>query len=464
MRLDPTIFREYDIRGLAWENLDSQVCTVLGAAYGSMIQDAGGSRIIVGRDGRTSSADFSRALIAGLLSAGCEVIDVGLVTTPVVYFAVKHLEAAGGLVVTASHNPPEYNGLKLRRGPLPLSAEGIQLLRRFAEEGPVCEGAGRLVRDSTVIDQYLAAIEGRIKLTREYEMVIDAGNGTAGLVAPELFGRLGCQVRELYCDVDGSFPHHVPDPSDEENIRDLAALVQKHGADLGIAYDGDGDRVAVVSEDGEILHGDVIAAVIAGQLLKDEPGTVVFDLLSSRAAMDVVAKAGGVPRMAPTGYTRVMEEVKRSNALLGGEASGHVFFRDDLFDFDDGVFASAKLLEAVSRAGRKLSEILADIPHYYSVPEIKLACADEYKFAVMDRIRGCFGKRFEFVDLDGLRIDFEDGWASVRASHTTPNIALVFEARTREALEDIKSLIVKELAECCADEISSGILNLQGVG
>ncbi len=464
MRLDPTIFREYDIRGVAWDNLDPQVCTVLGAAYGSMMQEAGGWRIVVGRDGRTSSPDFSRALISGLVSAGCEVIDVGLVTTPVVYFAVKHLQAAGGVVVTASHNPPQYNGLKLRRGPLPLSAEDIQKLRQFAEEGPFCEADGRLVRDSTVIDEYLAAVEARVKLTRKYKMVIDAGNGTAGLVAPELFHRLGCEVSELYCDVDGSFPHHLPDPSDEENMRDLVVMVQEHGADLGIAYDGDGDRVAAVAEDGEILHGDSIVAVIAGQLLKDGPGTVVLDLLSSRALIDVVAKGGGVPRMAPTGYTRVMDEVKRSDALLGGEASGHIFFRDEVFDFDDGIFASAKLLEALSRAGRKLSEIVADIPRYYSVPEIKLACGDEHKFGVMDRIRGCFGERFEFLDLDGLRIDFEDGWASVRASHTTPNIALVFEARTPEGLEEIKSVIVRELAECCADEISSGILDLQALG
>jgi len=460
--LDPTIFREYDIRGVAWENLDPQVCTVLGAAYGSMMQEGGGgAKIVVGRDGRSSSPDFSRALIAGLMSAGCEVVDVGLVTTPTVYFAVKHLQAAGGAVVTASHNPAQYNGLKLRKGPLPLSGEDIQVLRRLAEEGPFREGTGRLVRDSGILEEYLQAIECRIKLTKRYEIVIDAGNGTTGLIAPELFRRLGCEVQELYCDVDGGFPHHLPDPRDEENMRDLAVTVQEHGADLGIAYDGDGDRVALVSDNGEILHGDRIVALIAGQMLKDEPGIVVFDLLSSRALTDVIEKGGGVPRMAPTGYTRVMEEVKRSNALLGGEASGHIFFRDELFDFDDGIFASAKLLEALSSAGRKLSDILADIPSYCSAPEIKLPCADEHKFAVMDRIRRCLGKRFEFVDLDGLRIEFEDGWASVRASHTAPNIALVFEARTPERLEEIKGLIAQELAVCCADEISSGVLDLQ---
>lgn len=459
MQLDPTIFREYDIRGVAWDNLDPQVCTVLGAAYGSMMQEGGVRRIVVGRDGRASSPDFSRSLIAGLLSVGCEVIDVGLVTTPTVYFAVKHLRAAGGAVVTASHNPAQYNGLKLRQGPLPFSGEDIQALRRLAEEGPFREGTGTLVRDSGILEEYLEAIECRIKLTQRYQIVIDAGNGTTGLVAPDLFRRLGCEVKELYCDVDGRFPHHLPDPSDEENLRDLAVAVHENDADLGIAYDGDGDRVAVVSAEGELLHGDGIVALIASQMLKDEPGTVVFDLLSSRALIDVVEGGGGVPRMAPTGYTRVMEEMKRSGALLGGEASGHIFFRDELFDFDDGIFASAKLLEALSSAGRKLSDILTDIPSYCSAPEIKLPCADEHKFAVMDRLRGCLAKRFEFVDLDGLRIDFEDGWASVRASHTTPNIALVFEARTPERLEEIKGLIVQELAECCSGEISSGILD-----
>ena len=462
MRLDPTIFRQYDIRGVAWENLDPQVCTVLGAAYGSMVQGEDNRRIVVGRDARLSSKELSRAFIAGLMGTGCEVIDVGLVTTPMVYFAIKHLQAAGGAVVTASHNPAQYNGLKLRKGSLPFSGEDIQALRRLAETGPFLEGRGRLVQDSGILQAYLSAVNERVTIEKSFKVVIDAGNGTAGLVGPELFRHLGCEVKELYCDPDGRFPHHLPDPSEEENMQDLAAAVTEYQADVGIAYDGDGDRLGLVSDKGEILFGDLIVALLADETLKRERGTVVFDLLSSRALVDVIERAGGVPRMAPTGYTRVMEEVKRSEALVGGEASGHIFFRDDLFDFDDGVFASAKVLEALSSTGQKLSSLLAQIPQYYSAPETRLPCADEHKFAVMDRIRGCFRRRFEFMDLDGLRIEFEDGWASVRASHTRPNIALVFEARTPQRLEEIRDLIVTELAECCADEISSGVLNLEG--
>jgi phosphomannomutase/phosphoglucomutase len=456
--LDPAIFREYDIRGIAGDNLNPQVCTILGAAYGSITRQSGGRRVVVGRDGRTSSPGLSRALISGLVGTGCEVMDAGVVTTPMVYFATKHLGGDGGLVVTASHNPPQYNGLKLRKGALPFTGEEIQELRRRAEQGPFKEGSGSLAREHGLAEAYLAAIEQRVDIEGKFKVVVDAGNGTAGLVAPELFRSLGCEVVELYCDPDGRFPHHLPDPSEADNMRDLARAVLEHEADLGFAYDGDADRLGLVAGDGEILSGDLIVALIAGEMLKHERGTVVFDLLSSRALLDVIETGGGMPRMAATGYTRVMAEVKRSRALIGGEASGHIFFGDDLFDFDDGIFASAKLLEAVSRSGRSVSELRAEVPRYYSAAEVKLPCADEHKFAVMDRIRRYFGQRHELVDLDGLRIELGDGWGSVRASHTSPSIGVVFEAKTPKRLEEIGTLLKKELAECCPEEISSGIL------
>ena len=462
MRLDPTIFREYDIRGVAWENLDPQVCTVLGSAYGTMMQEDGAGKVVVGRDGRISSPDLSRALISGLVGAGCQVTDIGVVTTPMVYLAVKHLQADGGIAVTASHNPPQYNGLKLRKGPLPFAGEEIQDLRELAERGPFHEGRGRLLSSSSILDEYLRAIEQRVHIQEPLKMVIDAGNGVTGLVAPGLFRRLGCEVIELYCDLDGGFPHHLPDPSEEENMRDLAAAVTKHRADVGFAYDGDGDRLGLVTDEGEILSGDLILALVAGEMLRRERGAVVFDLLSSRALIDIIEAHGGIPRMAPTGYTRVMDEMKRSGALVGGEASGHMFFGDPLFDFDDGIFASAKVLEVLAAGGRKLSDMAAEIPRYYSVPEVKLPCADGHKFAVLDRIREHLGQRFDVLDLDGLRLEFEDGWASVRASHTTPNVAVVLEARTPESLERIKALMMEEMSECCAEEIASGILGFEG--
>jgi phosphomannomutase/phosphoglucomutase len=462
LRLDPTIFREYDIRGVVGENLDSQVCAVLGAAYGSMLQADGHNTVVVGRDGRLSSPELTRALISGLMGAGCVVVDVGVVTTPMVYFAVKHFGVGGGIAVTASHNPPNYNGLKLRKGPLPFSGEDIQHLRRLAEEGPFHEGTGHLSQAAGILDDYFAAMMQRVQIEQAVKLVIDAGSGATGPVAPELFRRLGCDVVELYCELDGRFPHHFPDPSEEENLQDLVAAVREHHADLGFAYDGDGDRVGLVTDDGEILSGDLIVALIAGEMLKRERGTVVFDLLSSRTLIDVIEREGGIPLMAPTGYARVMAEVKRSGALIGGEASGHIFFRDDLFDFDDGIFASAKLLEALSSRRRRISELLAESPRYHSAPEIKLACADEDKFAVMDRIREHFEQRFELVDLDGLRVEFEDGWASVRASHTTPNIALVFEAATPGRIDELKTLVREELESCCAAQISAGILDFEG--
>ncbi|HEM62634.1 MAG TPA: phosphomannomutase/phosphoglucomutase, partial [Chloroflexi bacterium] len=289
----------------------------------------------------------------------------------------------------------------------------------------------------------------------------DAGNGTAGPVAPKLFRQLGCEVVELYCDLDGRFPHHLPDPSEMANLCDLISAVKQHQADLGFAYDGDGDRVAMVTDQGEILSGDLLVAVIAGELLKQRSGTVVLDLLSSQAAIDLIERQGGTVRMAPTGYTRVMEAMRRTGALIGGEASGHIFFGDELFDFDDGVFASAKALEAISGAGEGVSGLFAGVPKYYSDPEVKLACSDEHKFAVMDRIRRHFSQRFELIDLDGLRIRFDDGWASIRASHTTPNIAVVAEAASPESLEEIKGRVMDEVAACCAEEISSGVLEFR---
>ncbi len=464
MRLDPTIFREYDIRGIAWENLDPQVCTVLGAAYGTIIRDQGGRRVVVGRDGRISSPDLCRALIAGLVGAGCEVYDIGLVTTPMVYFAIKELGADGGAAVTASHNPTQYNGLKLRTRDQPLSGEDIQHLKQVAENGPFSEGVGRRVAVASIVDDYLVAIRQRTRVEKGFKLVVDAGNGAAGLVAPELFRQLGCEVTELYCELDGRFPHHLPDPSEEENLQDLVTAVKGHHADVGFAYDGDGDRLGLVTDEGEVLSGDLILALMAGEVLKRRKGTIVFDLLSSRSLIDVIHRHGGIPVMAPTGYTRVMAEIQRTGALMGGEASGHIFLNDELFDFDDGIFASAKVLEALSGSGRRLSELAADLPRYCSGPEVKLPCSDEHKFMVMDRIREHFRDRFELVDLDGLRIEFEQGWASVRASHTTPNVALVFEARTPETLAEIKTSIMREIATCCAEEISSGVLGFAANG
>jgi phosphomannomutase/phosphoglucomutase len=462
LRLDPTIFREYDIRGVVGENIDSQVCTVLGAAYGSMLQEAGHDTVVVGRDGRLSSPDLARALISGLMGTGCKVIDIGVATTPMMYFAVKHLDTAGGISVTASHNPPQYNGLKMRKGTLPFSGDDIQHLRRVAEEGPFHQGMGRLSQGTSILDEYLAAILGRVQIDRAALLVIDAGSGATGPVAPELFRRLGCDVVELYCELDGRFPHHFPDPSDRENLQDLVAAVREHRADLGVAYDGDGDRVGVVTDAGEILSGDLIVAIMAREMLKREQGSVVFDLLSSRTLIDVIERHGGMPLMAPTGYARVMAEVKRNGALIGGEASGHIFLGDDLFDFDDGIFASAMLLESVSAEGLRVSELVGEFPRYHSAPEIRLACADEHKFAVMDRIREHLAQRFELVDLDGLRLEFKDGWASVRASHTTPAIALVFEAATPRQVEELKTLLKAELETCCAPEIAAGILDFEG--
>jgi phosphomannomutase/phosphoglucomutase len=460
LRLDPTVFREYDIRGIAWENLDPQVFTVLGAAFGTIIRDQGGGRVVVGRDGRISSPNLCGALVAGLLGVGCEAYEIGLVTTPMVYFAIKDLSADGGAAVTASHNPAQYNGLKLRTRDQPLSGEDIQHLRQVAENGPFSEGVGHRVAVASIVDDYLSAIAQRLRVEKGLKVVVDAGNGAAGLVAPKLFRQLGCEVTELYCEIDGRFPHHLPDPSEEENLHDLVAAVKEHQADVGFAYDGDGDRLGLVTDEGEVLSGDLILALMAGEVLKRQTGTVVFDLLSSRSLIDVIHRHGGIPVMAPTGYTRVMAEVKRTGALMGGEASGHIFLNDELFDSDDGIFASAKVLEALSGSRRRISELAADIPRYCSGPEVKLPCSDEHKFMVMDRIREHFRDRFELVDLDGLRIEFERGWASVRASHTTPNVALVFEAQTPESLAEIKTSIMREVTACCAGEISAGVLGL----
>jgi phosphomannomutase len=464
--VDPSMFREYDIRGFVDENLTAPVLSTIGRAYGTFLSglpgagEQGPGTVVVGRDVRLSSARFAAALIAGLRATGAEVVDIGMVPTPLVYFAVNTLPTDAGACVTASHNPPAYNGLKLRkRDPalpngLPLQSPEVQEVRRLAQEGAFRAppgGAAGDARQADVRDAYVRYVSERITLPRRLKVVVDAGNGAAGPIAVRTLEAIGCEVTPLYCDPDGTFPNHMPDPLRPENLRDLIARVTETGADLGVALDGDGDRLGVVDDSGEILDADRYLILLARNVLRNQRpgGSIVFDVKCSMALGEEIARMGGVPVMARTGYPNIMARRREVDALLAGELSGHIFFNDPTIDFDDGTFAAANLLLALAGESAPLSRIVADLPRYYSTPEERFHCPDDQKFDVVAGLRDAFRadpRVRDIVDLDGARVSFEGGWGLVRASNTEPALTTRFEAVSPERMEEIRQDFMHRLA------------------
>jgi len=444
--MDAKIFREYDIRGIVGDDLTEEVVNLVGKAFGTYIQKGGGKKIVVGRDVRLSSEMFDHALSRGILSTGCDVISIGEVPTPVVYFSMFNLPVEGGVVVTASHNPKEFNGLKFRKGHFSFYGDGIQELRKIIEAKKFKEGKGKLVKEDNR-QAYLEEIKERIDLKKGLKVVIDAGNGTTGPIAPKLFRDLGCEVTELYCDPDGNFPHHLPDPTVPRYMEDLTERVKEEQADLGIGYDGDGDRIGVIDNRGEMIWGDKLLILYARDILEDKKTPVVFDVKCSQALIDEIERCGGKAVMSRTGYPLVQAKMRKSQALLGGEMSGHMYFADNYFGFDDAIFASLRLVEVMSKGNKTLSELMSDIPEYYATPEIRADCPDEDKFEVVKELKSFFEKKYDTINIDGIRILFGDSWALIRPSNTQPVIVLRFEARTKERLEEIKELIGKKMKE-----------------
>ncbi len=445
--MNPHIFRAYDVRGKVGLDITPEVFRQVGRAYGSLIRRRGGERIALGHDNRLSSADLTAAFAQGVLPAGVSVVDIGLSPTPVLYFATAHWRLDGGANITGSHNPIEYNGVKMvHAGAVPLTEEEIQDLRRTIEARDFEAGAGAVSRRDPKED-YFAVICERVRLSRGLKVVVDAGNAMAGLYAPALLRRLGCKVVELYCELDGRFPHHMPDPEVEANTRDLQARVVAERADLGIAYDGDADRMGVVDEKGRRHEADLVLILLARDLLARHPGAkVVFDVKSSQILVDDIRAHGGTPVMYKTGHSHLKRKMREEQILLGGEVSGHMFFAENYYGVDDGMLASAKLLEVLSRMPGPVSAHFDAIPHLHTTPELKAMCPDEEKFRVVEELAREFKRRYDTIDIDGVRILFPGGWGLIRASNTNPYLTLRFEARTAEELEQMKRLVFAALA------------------
>jgi phosphomannomutase/phosphoglucomutase len=443
MRIDPIIFRQYDIRGTVGADLTPETARAVGLAMGSeaCTRLGRGPRLAVGRDNRPSGEALAAALVEGLVATGAQVLAVGVVPTPTLYFAIHHLDADGGVQVTGSHNPPEMNGFKMVLGGLPLAGAEIQALRARIERAAYTSGAGGLTTHA-VVDAYRDEVAGRIgPLARPLRVVVDCGNGTAGLAGPQLLERLGGRVDRLYCESDGSFPHHHPDPTVLENLRDLQARVGATRADLGIAFDGDGDRIGAVDERGEVVFGDQILALLGEDLVRrlGRGQEVIFDVKCSDALPEALERAGARPTMWATGHSNIKRKMKETGAVLAGEMSGHMFFGPpDYLGFDDAMYAAARLLKIVAAQPRSLAALRAGLPQYVSTPEIRVDCAEDRKAAVVTAAARHFSARYPTVTIDGVRWRTPEGWGLIRASNTQPILVLRFEARTGAQLAAIR--------------------------
>ncbi len=448
------VFKPYDIRGIAGRTLTPESVYSIGRAIGAEAVSRGIHTLVVGRDARLSSPSLSRALIRALCDSGCEVLDVGRVSTPLLYFAACQYAGNSGVMVTASHNPAEYNGMKIVLGGEVLHGEGVQALRGRIERGELTEGVGGCRRIS-VTEAYLDWICRDVQLARPMKVVVDAGNGMAGELAPKLFRRLGCEVHELYCDIDGRFPNHHPDPTELANLQELIVTVQATGADIGFAFDGDGDRIGVVDSSGKVIWPDRLLMLLAIDLLKQHPGAeILFDIKCTSNLYGVVERHGGVPVMWRTGHSVVRTKMQQDGALLAGELTGHLFFADRWFGFDDATYSGARLLELLSREPEESAKLFARLPDAVNTQEYKIAVPGGRHYGLVDRLmeRACFPDA-TLITLDGLRIEFPDGWALVRASNTTPTLGVRFEAKNQAALESIQ----ERIREFILSEAPSGL-------
>jgi len=445
--INPNIFREYDIRGIADQDLIDESVELIGKAYATFLGRKGLKTFVVGKDVRLSSDRIQNALIKGITATGCNVIDIGQVPTPVLYFAILHLKADGGVMVTGSHNPIEFNGLKMCEGIASVFGQDIQKIKSIIDQNDFLSGQGN-VETQEIVPAYIDMIKSKIKLDRKLKIVIDAGNGTAGVIAPQLWEDLGCEVIQLYCEPDGRFPNHLPDPTVPKYVVDLQKLVLENSADMGIGYDGDSDRLGVIDDKGRIIFADRLIALFSRNVLEKIPGaTIVFDVKCSQALPEFVEKYGGKPLMYKTGHSLLKAKMKEEKSPFAGEMSGHIFFGDNFFGFDDGIYASGRLLEIVASSGKKLSELADEIPYFTSTPEIRVDCADDEKFEVVDDLVKSFKKEYDVIDIDGARVLFGDGWGLVRASNTQPVLVLRFEAKTDLRLKEIITIFKNKLKE-----------------
>jgi len=445
--LKPTIFREYDIRGIADQELTSEGIEGLGRAIGTLIAREKGRRVNVARDCRLSSERLRNAIVAGLVAAGCEVTDLGVVPTPLLYYASFHLQADGGVMITGSHNPPEYNGFKVMCGTSTIHGGEIQHVRAMLEAGDLASGSGS-VKTYDIATPYVNEITRQFDLKRRVKVVVDTGNGTAGPALHRLLERVNCEAIELFFEMDGRFPNHHPDPTVPKNLEALVRAVAESGAELGIAIDGDGDRIGAVDEKGNVVWGDQLLAIYGREILTRKPGaTFISEVKASQVMYDYLNARGGRALMWKTGHSLIKAKMQEEKAELAGEMSGHMFFADRYYGFDDALYSALRLIELVDRAGGPLSTLLADLPRTVTTPEIRVDCPDEAKFALVERVKEAFRKTHRIIDVDGVRVLFDEGWGLVRASNTQPVIVLRFEAKNQELLDQYRREVEEVIAE-----------------
>ena len=444
--MNSSIFREYDIRGIAGKDLSADFARKLGRAYVRFAENhlkKQGLTIAVGRDVRLSGEEYASALIEGISSMGAKVISLGQTTTPMTYFSIHHLGLDGAIMVTGSHNPPDYNGFKICVGKGTLHGTDIQELRKLMERDEGAKLTEFPVAEShDIFPGYLNFILSNVRIGRPLKVVIDSANGAASDFAPTVFTKLGCEVIELFCKPDGRFPNHPADPTVESNLQDVIAAVKKHGADAGIAFDGDADRVGVVNEKGEILWGDELMVVFSRAVLAENPGaTIISEVKSSHRLYNDIAQHGGKGIMWKTGHSLIKAKMKETGAKLAGEMSGHIFFADRFFGFDDAIYAGARFLEILAAKPQKASDLLAGLPRCVNTPEIRVDCDDDKKFAIVETIRSAMSAQYTTNEIDGVRVEFGDAWGLVRASNTQPVIVMRFEAETPERLKEVRNII-----------------------
>ena len=439
MQLSQSIFKAYDIRGIVDQTLDTDIAERIGRAIGSEARTRNVTRVAVGRDGRLSGPALTAALSRGLAASGVDVIDIGMVPTPVLYFATHHLGTGSGVSVTGSHNPPDYNGFKMMLAGETLSGEAIQGLYQRLLDEDLSTGQGTITQ-TDVVPAYIENITRDIKLARGMRVIVDCGNGVAGAVAPTLLEQLGCEVETLYCEVDGNFPNHHPDPSQPANLQELIERVQAADVDVGLAFDGDGDRLGVISPQGEIIWPDRQMILYARDVLSRQPGAeIIYDIKCSRTLGKAIEEAGGRPLMWKTGHSLIKAKMKQTGAQLAGEMSGHIFFKERWYGFDDGIYTAARLLEILSQSRENPEEIFAALPNTVNTPELQIQFTEgEHHAVIKELVAKAEFPQAQLTTIDGLRVDFTDGWGLVRASNTTPVLVLRFEAQDPAALTRIQ--------------------------
>ena len=446
--MNPHIFREYDIRGRVPDELNPVTVHRLGLSFGTYYQKHGASKITLGRDCRLSSPELRDSLSRGLLEAGVDILDLGMVPTPLLYFSLHHFDVDGGIQITGSHNPPEYNGFKISLGKATIYGQEIQEIRKIAEAGEFHNGTGKL-ESAEILGSYLDYL--RVNLQPGHlsvKVVVDGGNGMGGLVAPDAFTAMGVEVVKLFCEPDGHFPNHHPDPTVPENLKAAISKVSETSADLAIAFDGDADRIGVVDPEGNIIFGDQLMIIFSRDLLERYPGaTIIGEVKCSQVLFDDIEHHGGKPLMWKVGHSLIKNKLKEESALLAGEMSGHLFFAERYFGYDDAIYAGARLLEILTRKGKSIKALLAGVPPMVSTPEIRLDCPDDKKFRVVAEMAEEFKKDHQVIDVDGARVLFDGGWGLVRASNTQPVLVFRFEAQDEERLEQIRQIFMNKFEE-----------------